>query len=218
MQTQDEEKTRRGYSKLYLFTLWFICISSFFCVTTACRLTQVLFGKFYDRYNWHEAFRFQKHHRCWALLEASFMGFPILDLTLGCDLRLSWAWTRVLGLSTQVGTWLGLGIWTQACQLQTFLWSSNLHVQSSWPQILHIDCGDLFLLSIAVSLGRDEGGRGWMAKLFSQGEENVITVTFWWILQNRDKILEDINIIGHATLYRCTCGHPLLTTFLSDNE
>ena len=30
------------------------------------------------------------------------MGFPILDLTLGCDLGLSWAWTRVLGLSTQL--------------------------------------------------------------------------------------------------------------------
>ena len=51
-------------------------------------------------------------------------------------------------------------------------------------------------------------GRGWMSKLFSQGEENVITVTFWWILQIRDKILEDINIIGHATLYQRTCGHP----------
>ena len=57
--------------------------------------------------------------------------------------------------------------------------------------------------------GRDEGeARGWMSKLFSQGEENVITVTFWWILQIRDKILEDINIIGHATLYQRTCGHP----------
>ena len=64
------------------------------------------------------------------------------------------------------------------------------------------------LWSVGLSEGRDEGGRGWMSKLFSQGEENVITVTFWWILQIRDKILEDINIIGHATLYQRTCGHP----------
>ena len=50
-------------------------------------------------------------------------------------------------------------------------------------------------------------GRGWMSKWFSQGEENVITVTFWWILQSWDKILEDINIIGHATSSQRTCGH-----------